>query len=61
MAKQVEGEPYFRMSVDEASDLHDNEEYAFVDVRRLDEYVEGHVQKANDSFFKHCSSDIYFI
>ena len=46
MARQVEGEPYFRMSVDEASDLHDNEEYAFVDVRRLDEYIEGHVQGA---------------
>ena len=30
MARQVEGEPYFRMSVDEASELHDNEEKATV-------------------------------
>ena len=46
MPRQVEGEPYFRISVDEAADLHGNDDYAFVDVRRLDEYVEGHVEGA---------------
>ena len=46
MTRQVDGEPYFRISVDEAADLHGNDDYAFVDVRRLDEYVEGHVEGA---------------
>jgi len=46
MPRQVDGEPYFRISVDEAADLHGNDDYAFVDVRRLDEYVEGHVEGA---------------
>jgi len=46
MPRQVDGEPYYRMSVDEAADLHGNEDYAFIDVRRMDEYVEGHVEGA---------------
>ena len=46
MAKQVEGEPFYRISVDEAAKLHGEEDVAFVDVRRMDEYVEGHVEGA---------------
>ena len=46
MPRQVEGEPYSRISVDEASELHGNDDYAFVDVRRMDEYLEGHVEGA---------------
>jgi rhodanese-related sulfurtransferase len=46
MPRQLEGEPYNRISVDEASKLHGEDDYAFVDVRRMDEYVEGHVEGA---------------
>ena len=46
MPRQVEGAPYNRISVDEASELHGNDDYAFVDVRRMDEYLEGHVEGA---------------
>jgi rhodanese-related sulfurtransferase len=46
MAKQIEGEPYHRMSVDEASELHGSDDVAFIDVRRMDEYLEGHVKGA---------------
>ena len=28
MPRQVDGEPYFRISVDEAADLHGNDDYA---------------------------------
>ena len=46
MPYNIEGEPYTRITVDEASELHDNENYVFVDVRRPDEYIEGHVKGA---------------
>ena len=46
MPKQVPGEPYTRLSVDEAAELHDDDNYVFVDVRRMDEYVDGHVKGA---------------
>ena len=46
MARQVPGEPYTRISVDEAAELHGNDDCAFVDVRRMDEYKDGHVQGA---------------
>ena len=46
MPKQIPGEPYTRLTVDEAADLHDDDNYAFVDVRRMDEYVDGHVKDA---------------
>ena len=46
MPKQVPGEPYTRISVEEASELHGNDDYVFVDVRRMDEYVDGHVTDA---------------
>ena len=46
MPRQVPGEPYTRVSIDEAAELHDSEDHVFVDVRRLDEYVDGHVKDA---------------
>ena len=46
MPKQIEGEPFQRISVDEAAELHGSDDVAFVDVRRMDEYVEGHVKGA---------------
>ena len=46
MPRQIDGEPFQRISVDEASELHGTDDVAFVDVRRMDEYVEGHVEGA---------------
>ena len=46
MPKQIPGEPYTRISVDEAAEFHGNDDYVFVDVRRMDEYVDGHVAGA---------------
>ena len=46
MPKQIPGEPYTRITVDEAAELHGTEDNVFVDVRRMDEYVDGHVKDA---------------
>ena len=46
MARQVPGEPYTRITTDEAAELHGKDDYAFVDVRRMDEYMDGHVKGA---------------
>ncbi len=46
MPRQIDGEPFQRISVDEAAELHGSDDVAFVDVRRMDEYVEGHVEGA---------------
>jgi|TARA_B110000263_G_C15286126_1_gene500889 rhodanese-related sulfurtransferase len=46
MSYKVDGEPYIRISTDEASALHGNDNYAFIDVRRPDEYMEGHIKGA---------------
>ena len=46
MPYKIDGEPYNRITVDEASELHNNNNYVFVDVRRYDEYIEGHITGA---------------
>ena len=46
MARREEGEPYYRISVDEAAELYGTEGVVFVDVRRPEEYSEGHVKDA---------------
>ena len=46
MPKQIPGEPYTRITTDEAAELHGTEDNVFVDVRRMDEYVDGHVTNA---------------
>ncbi len=46
MPKQIPGEPYTRITVDEAAELHGSDDHVFVDVRRMDEYVDGHISNA---------------
>ena len=46
MPRQEPGEPYFRISADEASEMHGNDDVVFIDVRRPDEYAEGHIKGA---------------
>ena len=46
MARREPGEPYARISVDEAAGMYGAEDVAFVDVRRPDEYGEGHIKGA---------------
>lgn len=46
MPRQVPGEPYYRVSVEEASEMYNDDDVVFVDVRRMDEYLEGHVKNA---------------
>ena len=46
MPRQEPGEPYYRISIDEAKEMYDQDDVTFVDVRRDDEYKEGHVKDA---------------
>mgnify|MGYP001288355461 CR=1 FL=1 len=46
MPRQEAGEPYYRISSDEAAEMYGNDDVAFIDVRRPDEYAEGHVRDA---------------
>ena len=46
MPRQEPGEPYQRVSSDEASTMYGNDEVVFIDVRRPDEYEGGHVKGA---------------
>ena len=46
MPRQEPGEPYYRISTGEASALYDNEDVVFIDVRRPDEYTQGHIKNA---------------
>ena len=46
MARKDPGEPYYRISVDEAAEMHGNDDVTFVDVRRPDEYASGHIKDA---------------
>ena len=46
MPRQISGEPYYRLSLDEASEMYGNDDVAIIDVRRMDEYLEGHVKNA---------------
>ena len=46
MPRREPGEPYYRITVDEAAELHGSEDVAFIDVRRPDEYAEGHIKDA---------------
>lgn len=40
------GEPYYRLDLAEAKDLYEEDDTTVVDVRRPDEYAEGHVKGA---------------
>ena len=46
MPRQEAGEPYNRISVEEAAKMHGDDDVVFVDVRRPDEYAEVHVKDA---------------
>ena len=46
MPRREPGEPYYRVSVDEAAQMYGRDDVVFVDVRRPDEYAEGHVKNA---------------
>ena len=44
--RREQGEPYYRISVDEAAEMYGQKDVAIVDVRRPDEYAAGHVKDA---------------
>ena len=47
MPTRVAGEPYYRLTIDEAAEMYEQDDDAIVvDVRRLDEYADGHVKEA---------------
>ena len=46
MPRRQPGEPYYRLDSDEAATHFEDEDVVFVDVRRPDEYAEGHVKGA---------------
>lgn len=46
MPRRDPGEPYYRISSDEASVMYGDDDAVIVDVRRPDEYAEGHVKDA---------------
>ncbi len=46
MPRQEPGEPYYRVTLDEADEMYGSDDVVIVDVRRPDEYAEGHVKGA---------------
>ena len=46
MPRKESGEPYYRINVDEAAEMYGNGKVVFVDVRRPDEYAQGHIKEA---------------
>ena len=46
MPTQVPGDTNQRISVDEASKMYDSSDTVFIDVRREDEYINGHIKDA---------------
>ena len=46
MAQREPGEPFYRIRVAEASHMYGQNDVAFIDVRRPNEYAEGHVKGA---------------
>ena len=46
MPRKEPGEAYYRVTSDEAAAMYGAEDVAFIDVRRPDEYAEGHIKDA---------------
>lgn len=46
MPRQESGEPYYRISIEEAAAHYNDENVVFIDVRRVEEYLEGHIKNA---------------
>ena len=48
MPRKEPGEPYYRVTTEEAVAMHGDDDVVFIDVRRLDEYAEGHIPGARN-------------
>ena len=46
MPRREQGEPYYRLSLDEAGEMYEGGESVVIDVRRDDEYEAGHIKGA---------------
>ena len=46
MPRKDAGQPYYRISADEAKEMYGSGDVAIIDVRRPDEYESGHVKDA---------------
>ena len=46
MPRQEPGEPYYRVTIEEAAAMHGDDDAVFIDVRRPDEYAGGHIRDA---------------
>ena len=46
MPRKDPGEPYYRISIAEAAEMYGDDDVTYIDVRRPDEYREGHVKEA---------------
>ncbi len=46
MPRQEPGEAYYRVSIAEAAEMYGSDDVTYVDVRRPDEYKEGHIEGA---------------
>ena len=53
MARQDQGEPYFLVSLDEVKSMMDGGNAVVIDVRRDDEWAEGHVTGATTVYDGH--------
>jgi rhodanese-related sulfurtransferase len=46
MPRKDPNEPYYRLTLDEAAEMYDQDDTIVIDVRREDEYLAGHVKGA---------------
>ena len=46
MPRKDPGEPYYRITVEEAAEMYGSDDVVFIDVRRPEEYVDGHIKNA---------------
>jgi len=58
MPRREAGEPYYRVSLDEAAEMYEDENSLVIDVRRPDEYLNGHVKNATHIVVDNLYSEI---
>lgn len=46
MPRKQPGEPYYRVTMDEARQMYGQDDTVIIDVRRPDEYAKGHIKEA---------------
>jgi rhodanese-related sulfurtransferase len=46
MPRQEPGEPYYRVTIEEAAAMYGDDDVVFIDVRRPEEYAAGHIKDA---------------